>query len=84
MKKNLFIAAALLFTLSVNAQQKVIPLYTGAAPGSESWTWQEATVDAFGSKAVYNVSSPSLTVFRADTNVQATGAAVIICPGGAF
>ncbi|RYD93480.1 MAG: G-D-S-L family lipolytic protein, partial [Sphingobacteriales bacterium] len=86
MNKNLLIAIVLLFTLPVKAQQKVIPLYTGAAPGSEKWTWQEAinTSNAWNTKVVYNVSQPTLTVFPADTTVQATGTAVIVCPGGAF
>ena len=32
----------LLFTSGSFAQEKVIQLYNGAAPGSESWTWGEA------------------------------------------
>ena len=78
-KSFLFI---LLITLSafVNAQQKVIQLYNGAAPGSESWKWDEKQKD---SNLIYNVSHPTLTVFLPDSGI-AVGTAVIICPGGAF
>ena len=74
-----------LFVVITNAQQKVIELYNGAAPGSESWTWNEAENDnnAWQTKIVYNVSKPTLTVFE-PTERSATGTAVIICPGGAF
>jgi len=82
--KKLVLAALLLCAITVKAQQKVIQLYPGAAPGSEKWTWTEAENDdnALKTKTVYNVSRPTLTVYPADTAVQATGTAVIICPGG--
>lgn len=75
----------LLIVMVTHAQQKVIQLYNGAAPGSESWTWNEAENDnnAWKTKIVYNVSHPTLTVFAPDS-MQSTGTAVIICPGGAF
>ena len=84
--KKLVLAALLLCAITVKAQQKVIQLYPGAAPGSEKWTWTEAENDdnALKTKTVYNVSRPTLTVYPADTAVQATGTAVIICPGGGF
>jgi hypothetical protein len=31
--------------ITVNAQQKVIPLYDCPPPGSESWNWNEAEND---------------------------------------
>ena len=70
---------------NVQAQQKVIQLYNGAAPGSEDWNWNEAESDSnmFNTKVVYNVTKPSLTVFTPDPSV-ATGTAIVICPGGAF
>lgn len=73
------------FVTVINAQQKVIQLYNGAAPGSENWTWNEAenSNNAWNTKVVYNVSHPTLTVFEPDSK-QSGGAAVIICPGGAF
>ena len=69
----------------VNAQQKVIQLYSGVAPGSENWNWDEKENDKnlWNTKIVYNVSHPTLTVFIPDVSA-ANGTAVIICPGGAF
>src|SRR3954463_11818050 len=80
--------AFLLLSLSVltaHAQQKVIQLYNGAAPGSESWSWKEGENDnnSFHTKVAYNVTSPSLTVFKPEGNIV-NGTAIIICPGGGF
>lgn len=59
-----------------------IPLYVGAAPGSESWTWQEDEVPPRDDKRrVRNVVKPTLTVYLA---AQPNGTAVIVCPGGGF
>jgi acetyl esterase/lipase len=68
-----------------NAQHKEIPLYKGAAPGSENWTWQEKTSNknSIGLTTVYNVVNPTLTVVPPDPAV-ANGTGVIICPGGGF
>jgi acetyl esterase/lipase len=70
----------------VPAQQKVIQLYSGIAPGSESWTWEEKEKDnnLSGTKVVYNTVHPTLTVFLPVASVAATGTAVIVCPGGGF
>ncbi|MEJ7680118.1 MAG: hypothetical protein WKG06_20110 [Segetibacter sp.] len=86
MNKFLFLLSGILFSAGIlTAQQKVIQLYKGAAPGSENWTWNEAESDsnAWKTKAVYNVSHPTLTVFTPDS-MSSTGTAVIIAPGGAF
>jgi len=68
-----------------NSQQKEIPLYDGAAPGSEHWTWEEKMNDKNSIKimTIYNVVRPSLTVFRPDPSL-ANGTAIIVCPGGGF
>jgi acetyl esterase/lipase len=67
------------------AQQKVIPLYNGAAPGSEKWDWNEAENDrtSWNTKVVYNVSKPTLTVYKPAAD-KANGTAVVIAPGGGF
>ena len=86
LKRSLpFLLISLLAVVITHAQQKVIQLYNGAAPGSESWTWDEATNtnNAWKTDVVYNVSHPTLTVFAPDSMLS-TGTAVIICPGGAF
>ncbi|HVM89987.1 MAG TPA: alpha/beta hydrolase [Puia sp.] len=85
-KKKLLLIILLVFGYSIlHAQQKVIQLYKGPAPGSENWNWDEAVNDSnmFRTKVVYNVTHPSLTVFTPDASVN-SGTAVIICPGGGF
>ena len=61
-----------------------IRLWPDGAPGSEDWTLPEniATSQA-GDRIITNVSDPTLTVFLPDPGV-ATGAAVVIAPGGAL
>ena len=86
MRKYLLFSSFLVITfISVNAQQKVVPLYDGTAPGSENWNWTEAENDNNGwnTKIVYNVSKPTLTIFQPESS-KANGTAVIIAPGGGF
>ena len=77
------VAACLLCLTSAlsYAQNNVIPLYKGAAPGSESWTWNERELTAGNMKIVMDVSKPSLTTFLPS---KPNGTAMIIAPGGAF
>src|SRR3954453_9061624 len=84
--KKLSFLFLLFVIITAHAQQKVIPLYNGPAPGSENWTWDEVENDnnAWKTKIVYNVSKPTLNVFLPDASAPATGTAVIICPGGGF
>ena len=86
MKRNLiFLSILLLFYSYIIAQQKVIQLYDGPAPGSESWNWDEGENDnnSWQTKVVYNVSRPTLTVFMPEAG-KSNGTSVIIAPGGAF
>ncbi len=73
-----------LFVTVANAQ-KVIRLYPGAAPGSESWKHQEKEYFSpiWNTQVVTNVVNPTLTMFAPDP-AFANGTAVIIAPGGAF
>lgn len=73
----------LLVSLNLFAQPKVIPLYQGAAPGSEHWNWKEGetTNNPIRTRMAYNVVNPTLTVFSPDPAVR-NGCAVIISPGG--
>jgi acetyl esterase/lipase len=67
------------------AEERVIPLYDGPAPGSENWTHQEKDLE-FGfipGRVISNVVKPTLTVIQPEASA-ATGAAVVICPGGGF
>jgi len=74
-----------LLCLSACAQEKVIRLYDGPAPGSEDWqqTEQESRLNLWMTHIVYNVANPTLTVFSPPPG-QANGTAIVICPGGAF
>jgi acetyl esterase/lipase len=66
------------------AQQSVIPLYPGAAPGSEKWDWSERAVTTRdGLPMVQNVVRPELLYYPAELN-KAVGAAMIVAPGGGF
>ena len=85
---TLFFAVALICT-KISAQQTIIKLYDGPAPGSESWT-QKETAFAYMSPiwkeknvALFNVVDPTLTVFLPSSK-KATGTAMIVCPGGGF
>jgi acetyl esterase/lipase len=74
-----------LLSVMVNAQQKEIQLYDGAAPGSENWTWKEGINNKNSVKVmcVYNVVHPTLTSFLPEPAV-ANGTAIIVAPGGGF
>lgn len=60
-----------------------IPLYPGAAPGSEAWDWSERTDTTRGRPIAHDVVRPVLLHYPADRN-KAVGTAVIVAPGGGF
>ncbi|NOT77146.1 MAG: alpha/beta hydrolase [Cyclobacteriaceae bacterium] len=84
MKKSIFFLIMLASGI-VNGQQKEIRLYSGAAPGSEGWTWREGinNKNSANVMTIYNVVHPTLTAFLPDPAV-ANGTAIIIAPGGGF
>jgi acetyl esterase/lipase len=60
----------------------VIPLWPGEAPGSEGQTAPEKVrITADGEHVLSSIHHPSLTVYLPPAG-KATGAAVVICPGG--
>lgn len=78
------VASVILLLLSHGATaQRSIRLYDGPAPGSETWNWPEGetTNNPTKTKIIYNVTTPTLTVFQPDAGT-ANGSAVIIVPGG--
>lgn len=88
------VLAVSLTVFAANAQTEVadssakelstIKLWPGKAPGSEDWTFSEkVSVGPGGSKTYSNVVDPTLTVYLPDPE-KATGAAIILCPGGAM
>lgn len=64
-------------------EQSTVRLYDGAAPGSEDVNRTEVEYSAWGATSVRNVVDPSLTEFLPDP-ATATGAAVVVAPGGGF
>ncbi|MBC7893330.1 MAG: hypothetical protein H7Y12_14030, partial [Sphingobacteriaceae bacterium] len=87
MSPKLLLVFSLGLTASLPAvsQNKVIRLYDGPVPGSESWKQKEAenNDNLWKTRIVYNVTDPTLTVF-APASGTANGTAVVICPGGGF
>ena len=89
--RSFFIGAVLFFTahsgIAVQRPGSVPPeirLWPGKAPGTETWTVAEtATTSPAGDRTIANVSDPSVTVFLPSPAV-ATGAAVVVAPGGAL
>ena len=67
------------------AGPQVIPLYPGAAPGSESWDWAETSSmgPQDGILRIANVTRPTVSVFLPPKD-RATGAGIVIVPGGGF
>jgi acetyl esterase/lipase len=67
------------------AEEKVVSLYDGLAPGSEEWKHTEQQIK-FGpamTPVIVNVAQPTLTVFQPEAG-NANGTGVVICPGGGF
>jgi acetyl esterase/lipase len=65
---------------------EIIPLWPGAAPGSEHWTQRESDYvfdDPWPHRITRNVTAPTLTAWLPEP-AAATGTAVIVCPGGAY
>jgi dienelactone hydrolase len=59
-----------------------IPLYEGAAPGSEEWDWNENTATSeSGLPMVQNVVTPVLLYYPPDPSI-ALETAMIVAPGG--
>jgi len=74
---GLFFLAPLWATADDSVAPAVIPLWTGDAPGSEGRTAPEKREQDH----VSSIHHPSLTVYL-PAPARATGAAVIVCPGG--
>lgn len=82
---KLLISSLVLTSMMLAADRPVLPLYPGAAPGSESWDWPETAV--VGPKdtilRIGNVTKPTLTVYLPEKG-KGNGTGVVICPGGGF
>jgi len=72
-----------------NAEQpsdaaRVVALYPGVAPGSETWTWKEIVTPVGSTRRIRNVVQPTLTVFNPANPLRANRTAIVIAPGGGF
>src|SRR5262245_66103873 len=66
------------------AQQPVIPLYPGVAPGSENAKQKEVSfVNPDKQTRIRNVTQPTLTAYLPERG-KANGTAIIVAPGGGF
>jgi acetyl esterase/lipase len=82
MKLPLLLALLLLPLASRAAEPLVIPLWPDVPPGSEGQTGEEKVrITDGGEHVVSGIHRPTLT-FTLPDPAKATGAAVIICPGG--
>ena len=81
----LLAAALIARAADVTAQTpQEIRLWSGKAPGSENWALPETTTTSpNGDRTITNVSDPSVTLYL-PAPATATGAAVIVAPGGAL
>ncbi len=63
---------------------QVVDVWPGVAPGSERWTQQGRTIEGTPvGTVVLNVVKPTLTAYLPERS-RATGAGVIVAPGGGF
>jgi acetyl esterase/lipase len=76
------ILGTLLATSAWAAEPQTIPLWPGAAPGSENANYPETEI-VQGVRQVHNVTRPVLLAFLPDP-AKANGTAWIVCPGGGF
>jgi len=78
-------ASILLLLVSLNlAAQQTIPLYPSAIPNSIGYPMKEIRMERDGQLLGYrSISQPTLAVYLPDEKI-ATGAAVVICPGGGY
>ena len=83
MRASIYIIAVAVTAWS-SAQAQVIDVLARVAPGSERWTQRERTIEGTPvGTVVMNVVKPTLTAYLPD-RARATGAGVIVAPGGGF
>ena len=79
-----FVLYSLLFVSLNSSAQQVINLYPAAIPNSKPYLMKEITMENDNQFLGYrNISVPTLKIYLPDRET-ATGAAVIICPGGGY
>jgi acetyl esterase/lipase len=86
MKPSLILGLLLAAATTVTAANPPLPLWPKEAPGEKSDIPPEQELPARPTSPalrITNVTKPTLTVFPAPAD-KATGAAVVICPGGGY
>ena len=79
-----FLLITLVHVMIISSAQKVIPLYNDSIPNSRNTSDEEKSeTDQNGIYRISKVSRPTLTIYPAPAG-KATGAAVIVCPGGGY
>jgi acetyl esterase/lipase len=78
--RTILFLAALVAAFSANAQEQVVKIWPGLAPGTEGVADEEQWVD---DREVSKVYQPDLTLFL-PAERQAPSAAVVIFPGGGY
>lgn len=82
--KALFLSFSFCLLLLAGQSQQTIPLYADSIPNSIPGPDEESsTGPPNGILIISKVSKPTLTIYPAPAD-KATGAAVIICPGGGY
>ena len=72
------------FAGTIQAQQPIIRLYSGVAPGSENAKQTEVSfVNPDKQTRIRNVTQPTLTAYLPERD-KANGTAIIVAPGGGF
>jgi len=84
MRRTILLTAAGIVLAFCPGQAQIVNIWPGAAPGSESWTQKERSVEntPLGT-VVFNVVTPTLTAYLPE-RTKATGTGVIVASGGAF
>jgi acetyl esterase/lipase len=85
MRQHLFACFVLILAMACTAwsqEPQIIPLWPNGAPGSEGQTAPEMVTNTDGTERVSRINNPSIMVYLPKPEA-ATGAAVIIAPGGA-
>jgi acetyl esterase/lipase len=80
-----YIAGVVVFTIGMacKVDAQTLNIWPGVAPGSENWKQQERVGKGPPGNIVYNVVTPTLTMYLPEKS-KATGTGVIVAPGGAF
>jgi acetyl esterase/lipase len=83
LSRTIMLVAALI-AIGRPAAAQIVRLWPGAAPGSESWDWQEKTYAATPiGRVIMDVVTPTLTAYL-PPKAEATGTGIIVAPGGGF